>query len=616
MTRWLLLPLVVGALGVGAVSGTFLVGGDQGRPAPVTHYDEAALSQPRYQIRFDHNVRVAMRDGVELSADIYRPDADGRFPTILDRTPYSNNDAGTINRGQYQSIFYAERGYAVVQQDVRGRYDSDGDFYTFRNEANDGYDTDEWVGRQPWSNGKIGTIGQSYFGITQLLQAIKGSKYLTAIVPNVTTFDTYNNWIYTDGAFQFGFALTWAVFLDGRVNQDLPVYDWPKTFWHLPIVTADEPTGRNVKFYRDWAKHATRDAYWDENSFEQSQDQVGVPALSISGWYDIFLKGLLADHNEIVKRGKTAAARDGKRMMIGPWVHSIGLNPVGDIDFGPEASVDLSRVQLRWYDHWLKDMSNGVATEPPIKLFVMGENYWRYEREWPLARTVYTKYYLQSGGRANSLNGDGALSTSAPKSNQSPKDSFTYDPASPVPTLGGNNCCWSDIVAMGPFDQRPAERRDDVLVYTSAELTEPVEVTGPITLKLFASSSAPDTDFTAKLVDVHPNGFAQNIQDGIIRARYRTPSAPASPIEAGKTYEYTIDLWATSNTFLAGHRIRVEITSSNFPRFDRNLNTGEDPATSTRMARANQVVYHNAEHASHIVLPVIPRGSGRTPSQP
>jgi uncharacterized protein len=579
----------------------------QGRP--VSHYDEARLSPPRYQVRFEHNVRVPMRDGVELSADIYRPDAGEKFATILVRTPYSNNSASAINQGHYQSVFYAERGYVVVQQDVRGRYDSDGAFYPFRNEPNDGFDTDEWIGQQPWSNGRIGTIGQSYFGITQLLQAIKGSGYLKTAIPNVTSFDTYNNWIYKDGAFQLGFALPWAVFLDGRVNQELTLYDWRSAFRHLPILEADEATGRRIGFYRDWVRHSARDSYWDENSWETAQDHVGIPILNITGWYDIFLAGLLNDHVAITKRGKTESARKAKRVMIGPWVHGIGRNPVGDVDFGPEATVDLARVQLRWLDHWLKDVGNGVDEEPSLRIFIMGENRWRDEREWPLARTRYTNYYFQSNGRANSLNGDGELSAAPPKSDRVAKDTYTYDPADPVPTLGGNNCCWTDIVPMGPFDQRAAERRDDVLVFTSSQLTEPLEITGPIIVRLFASTTARDTDFTAKLVDVHPNGFAQNLQDGIIRARNRVAGKPAQLIEPGKVYEYTIDLWATSNVFLPGHRIRVEVASSNFPRFDRNLNTGDVAATGTQVARATQTIYHDPDRPSHIVLPVIPRSA-------
>jgi putative CocE/NonD family hydrolase len=282
--------------------------------------------------------------------------------------------------------------------------------------------------------------------------------------------------------------------------------------------------------------------------------------------------------------------------------------PDRSIDFGPNAELDTRKVHLRWQDHWLKGIDNGVDAEPPIKIFVMGENYWRYENEWPLARTRYTEFYLDSHGRANSAAGDGTLTSVLPSGADT--DHFTYDPASPVPTLSGSVCC--GVVPFGPWDQRKAELRNDVLVYTSPVLIEALEVTGPIRMKLYASSSAKDTDWTAKLVDVHPDGYAQNIQAGIIRARYRNGAqAPASLLEAGKVYEYTIDLWATSNVFLPGHRIRLEISSSNFPRFDRNLNTGEDPFTGTRMEKARQTIYHSARYPSHLVLPVIPHASAK-----
>ena len=615
MNRRLVVTTSLGLLG-------FLVGlGSARRPEHKVslHYDEASFSQPTFKIRMEHNVRIPMRDGVELSADIYRPDADGVFPAILVRTPYSNSRPGRATHAK----FYAERGYVVVLQDTRGRYDSDGQFYPFRHEPNDGYDTDEWIGQQPWSNGKIGTMGGSYVGFTQLSQAIKGSSHLTAMVPKVTTLDTYGNWIYTGGAFQYAFALTWgANTIDGRVNQDKNLYDWPKVFRHLPIGTADTALGRRNLHYRDWVQHPTPDSYWAENSFENSRDQVTVPILNITGWYDIFLLGLLADHVEISKRAKTVVAQKNKRMMIGPWVHSLGSRSnirrerpgEKNLDFGPEAEVDIERVQLWWFDYWLKGIDNGVKNESPIKIFVMGENRWRYEQEWPLARTQYTKYYFRSGGGANSLYGDGKLSREAPQGEE--PDTYTYDPADPVPTLGGSNCCASNIVFMGPSDQRPVEWRQDVLVYTTRELSEPLEVTGPIAVKLFASTSGKDTDWTAKLVDVHPSGLAQNIQDGIIRARYRRSNKQASPIEPGKVYEYDIDLWASSNTFLQGHRIRIEISSSNFPRFDRNLNTGEDPGMGTAMVKASQTVYHTAQYPSHIVLPVIPKGPTSAGSKP
>ena len=602
----------IGLLGV-LVVGPAALNGQQ--TTQVIHYDEAKLSKPTHGIVTELNVPVPMRDGVKLSADIYRPDVDGQFPAILVRTPYSNNSGGAVENAKG----LAERGYVVVVQDVRGRYDSEGVFYTFENEPNDGFDTDEWVGTQPWSNGKIGTQGGSYVGFTQMTQAIRGSQYLTAMAPTVTTLNIYGNWIYTGGAFQYGFTLPWgALFVDGRINQSFTPHDWPKAFKHLPIATADEAVGRRNQHYRDWVEHPTRDSYWDANSHETTQDQVSVPLFNVGGWYDIFLSGMLEDDVEIRKQGKTEAARSGKRLMVGPWVHGVGNREnfraeapyqLDRMDFGPAAEVDLEPVYLRWFDYWLKGIDNGVGSEPPVKIFVMGENYWRHENEWPLARAEYTKYYLQGDGNANSLHGDGRLSSDAPAGG-SDTDTFTYDPSDPVPTLGGNNCCWSDIVPMGAFDQRGAERRHDVLVYTTDVLTEPVEVTGPITATLYAATTARDTDWTAKLVDVHPNGYAQNILDGIVRARYRARAGgPASPIEPGTVYEYAIDLWSTSNTFLPGHRIRVEISSSNFPRFDRNLNTGEDPGTGVSMETAEQTVYHSSEYPSHILLPVIPRGT-------
>jgi putative CocE/NonD family hydrolase len=579
----------------------------------VKHYDENLLSKPTDRVKTEIDVKVPMRDGVALSTDIYRPDAEGKFPAILIRTPYNNNTEAAIT----QSRFFAERGYVMLQQDVRGKFDSDGQFYPQRNEANDGYDMDEWIGKQPWFNGKLGTMGGSYVGYTQWAQAVRGSKYLVAMAPQVTTPDLYNNWYYTDGALSYAFSLSWgAVSIDGHVAQTTSLYDWPKVYGHLPIATSPDAAGHRSTHYRDWVAHPTRDSFWENLNHDKEYDKVSVPMLNVEGWYDIFLRGAIQDDIAMRKQAKTDVARTGKRIMIGPWVHGAGrrnntaTGQAADpnaTDFGPDAEVDIQRVTLRWFDHWLKGMNNGVAEEPPVKIFVMGENKWRYEREWPLARTQYTKYYISSKGKANSMLGDGVLSTRPPSSG-SDTDSFSYDPANPVPTLGGNTCC-AQQVPSGPWDQRSAERRDDVLVFTSDELTEPVEVTGPITMKLFAASSAKDTDWTAKLVDVDPNGFARNVQDGILRARYRDAiGKQGTLIEPGKIYEYTIDMWATSNTFLPGHRIRLEIASSNFPRFDRNLNTGEDPANGTRMVTAKQTIYHNAQYPSHVLLPVIPRG--------
>jgi putative CocE/NonD family hydrolase len=606
-----LAALILSGLGLGAQ----LLQGQAPSHAPrlLQHFDEVLLSKPGHRVRIENDIRVPMRDGVTLSVDVYRPETPGEYPSILIRTPYNNNTEPSVVQGKW----LAERGYVVIQADVRGKFDSGGDFYPFRHEPDDGFDTDEWIAKQPWFNGRLGTMGGSYVGFTQWSQAIRGSRHLSAMAATVTTPDTYGNWFYTNGALNYAFALSWgAVSIDGRVAQFTGAYDWPNVYRSLPIEDAPSKAGHRAPHYRDWVAHPTRDEHWNTLSHEDKYNTIGVPILTVEGWYDIFLRGALQDHVAVRERGQTERARRGKRLMIGPWVHSTGRRnntPVGQAadpnatDFGPGADVDLQRVYLRWFDYWLKGIDNGVLDEPPVKIFVMGENYWRYEQDWPLARTQYTNYYLASGGRANSLMGDGTLSPMRPSADGSMTDTYTYDPANPVPTLGGNVCCAAQVPS-GPWDQRAAERRDDVLVYTSEPLSTPLEVTGPITMALYASTTAPDTDWTAKLVDVAPDGFARNVQDGILRARYREGAGmPASLLEPGRVYEYTIDLWATSNTFLQGHQIRLEISSSNFPRFDRNLNTGEKPGTGTRLQVAKQTIYHSARYPSHVVLPVIPR---------
>ncbi|HEY7391796.1 MAG TPA: CocE/NonD family hydrolase [Bryobacteraceae bacterium] len=596
------------------IEGLALAGGLLGAawaqaPVSAKFYDESKLSKPQYKVRIEANVRVPMRDGVTLATDIIRPDAEGKFPAILVRTPYGKATVQSMTTAKW----FAERGYAVLQQDVRGRYDSDGHFYAFKNEIRDGYDTDEWIGKQPWFDGKLGTMGGSYVGFVQWAQAIGGSKYLKAMAPWITTPDIYGNWIYIDGALHYGFDLPWgAINIDGHTAQYQEDNNWPQMFLHLPIATADQAAYHQTPHYRDWLAHPALDSYWDDITFEREVSKVTVPALSADGWYDIFLRGALLTDRDVRKMGASEQARNGKRMMIGPWAHTTGIRVAlrgraadpTPVDFGDNAEVNMNMVYLRWFDYWLKGMDTGVASEAPYKIFVMGENYWRNENEWPLARTKYVSYYIHSGGNANAAIGNGTLSTEAPGANGA--DQFTYDPRDPVPSMGGNVCCSS--VPSGPWDQRTVERREDVLVYTTPALTEPLEVTGPISVKLWASTSAKDTDWTAKLVDVHPNGFAQNIESGIVRARYRASAGkPGTLLEPGKVYEYTVDLWDTSNVFLPGHRIRLEISSSDFPRFDRNLNTGEDPNTGTRIETAHQTVYHSAQYPTHIVLPVIPR---------
>ena len=578
------------------------------------HFDESLLSKPTYKVKIEKNVQVAMRDGVTVSVDIYRPDADGKFPAILYRTPYSNNTDTAITLSKW----FAERGYVYLYQDVRGKFDSNGDFYPFRHEPDDGYDMDEWIGQQPWFAGKLGMMGGSYAGYTQWGPAIKGAKHLAALTPQFTTPDIQGNWLYIDGAFNYAFALSWgAMMMDGHVSQSTgSAVDMMAAYRTLPISAAPAVAGHRAPHYKDWISHPTRDSYWDDISYETSYDKVQVPILSVGGWYDIFLRGTLQDDVELRAKGGPAA-RAGKRLMVGPWIHGastrnnsyMGPARPDAVDFGPEADVDLQKLYLRWFDYWLKGVDNGVKEEPPVKIFVMGENTWRYEQEWPLKRARPTRYYLASDGNAKTSDGNGKLSKQLP-ARSAPTDTYTYDPNDPVPTNGGTLCC-AALTNPGPADQRANEKRQDVLVFTTEPLTETVEVTGPVTLTLYAATSAKDTDWTAKLIDVAPDGFARNVQEGILRARYRETRgrAPGSLVEPGKVYEYKIDLWSASNAFLPGHRIRLEVSSSNFPHFDRNLNTGEDPATGSRIEVATQTVHHSKQYPSHLVLPIVPRAA-------
>jgi putative CocE/NonD family hydrolase len=569
-------------------------------------------SRPGYRVRTRLGVPVPMRDGVRLSTDVYLPDAPGRFPVVLIRTPYSNNVDYLVEDG----VFFARRGYAVVIQDVRGRFDSDGEWSPFAHEAEDGYDAQEWCGTQPWSTGKVGTSGASYLALTQWLAAPLRSRYLAAMAPRVGFSNLYHNWVYTGGAFQLGFNLRWgAIQMHTRTNQTqylwMPSEQHLSTLvGHLPLVTGDENAGRVCEFYKEWIRHPAYGPYWATlGNVEKDYERIDVPAYGLGGWYDVFLQGTLNNFMGVRARGASDRARRGQKVLIGPWIHSLGdrgrSSRTGDVDFGPAALIDLRGEELRWFDYWLRGIDNGIATEPPVRVFVMGANRWRTASEWPIPGTRYVEHYFHSGGRASSLFGDGRLDRRRPEAE--PPDGFVYDPREPVPTLGGSTCCGEDVtpIPMGPRDQRPAEWRPDVLCYTTPPLEAAVEVTGPIKVVLWAASTAPDTDFTAKLVDVAPSGFAMNVAQGILRARFRDSWEHPTPLEPGRVSRYEIDCWSSSNCFLAGHRIRVEISSSNFPQFDRNPNTGHPFGLDAELRAATQTVYHDAAHPSHIVLPVV-----------
>ena len=575
-------------------------------------------------VKVETNRPAAMRDGVTLFADVYRPDGPGPFPTILQRTPYDKSSP--LAAQMLDPIKAAKAGFALIIQDTRGRYTSGGRFYCFADDINDGYDSIEWAAAQPWSNGKVGMCGASYVGATQWLAAIARPPHLAAIAPNVTASNYHNGWTYQGGAFELGFNISWTLnqltlanFSAHAAAMDLPagrrgellqaVDEMDAAFRHRPLQDFPHLQDGLADYFYDWLAHPSFDDYWKRLCIEDQHSQVAAPALNIGGWYDIFLGGTIRNYLGMRQSGGTEAARQGQRLLIGPWPHSSrGGSLAGQHYFGiaaDAAALGLDEIHLRWFAHWLNGENNGLLDEPPVKLFVMGDNVWRDEQEWPLARARETRYYLHSGGGANTRRGDGALSPEAP--GDEPPDAFLYNPANPAPTQGGALCCNPYFAASGAFDQGEIEDRPDVLVYSTPPLARATEVTGPISVTLWAASSAPDTDFTAKLVDVCEDGCARNLTDGIIRARYRDSMSAPTLLEPGRPYCYSIDLWATSNVFAAGHRIRLEISSSNFPRFDRNGNTGGDIAAETQLQPALQTILHDAAHPSCVTLPIVPR---------
>lgn len=552
-----------------------------------------------------------MRDSVLLDTHVFHPATAARFPTLLIRTPY---DKGADLLPSYDS--FINHGYAVVVQDVRGRHLSEGSFNALDQEGPDGYDTLNWIAAQPWSNGKIGMLGGSYLGIAQWKVAVLNNPHLKAIFPVVSGYDDYLDRFYsTGGAEKLGHRLLWLS--ENLTPPGIPRPRFQDFIYHLPLRTSDRAaTGQTLPFFQHVLDHPSYDSFWKKTSVREKIDRVHVPVFSVGGWYDNYVESDLEAFSALHKGGNLS---DGQhRILVGPWPHNMSIK-FPNVDFGPDSSAPVRAYQLEWFDHWLKGTPEqesarpfegfwhnvrSEVTEAPVHIFVMGVNRWRDEQDWPLARTRYTPLYLAGKGHANTLTGDGALDWSAPKKEKS--DQFTYDPKTPVPTLGGAVCCNPKVFPWGPMDQRLVEQRADVLVFTTKPLKREIEVTGPVRVILYASTSAPDTDFTAKLLDVFPNGEARNLTDGALRMRYRSGLDKPALAHPGEIYSLTIDAGVTSNVFLPGHRIRLEIASSNFPRFDRNPNTGRTIADETVLKKAQQTVYHGAHYASHIVLPMVP----------
>jgi putative CocE/NonD family hydrolase len=590
----------------------------------------------------EKNVMVPMRDGIRLATDLYFPARngvriDGKFPAIMERTPYNKDGAANS-----WALFYVNHGYVCVAQDTRGRYASEGIWHMMIDDAPDGFDTASWIVNQPWSDGGFATIGTSYPGGTQHALALTGPPGLKAAVPvdavsNAGYFGMRNggafelrfmNWIFTIGAPQGSRAArdpgTRAVLEEAGRNIRQYLENLPVLKDRTPIRLAPE--------YEDWLVfamgHGENDVYWKQAGFgliDQISNYKDIPVYLIGGWYDSWARQTTMNYMALSKN-----KRSPQKMILGPWIHGAhNRSANGQVDFGPAAAINGLEFRLRWYDRWLKNMPNGAENDPPVRIFVMGGGNesrtaegrhlhggaWRDEREWPLARTRFTPYYLHAGG---------LLSPEKPGETKS-QTSYDFDPRNPVPTIGGNISSGNGIMLQGAWDQKcgdhvwnckdslPLSARRDVIVFLTPPLTEDLEITGPIDVKLWASSSALDTDFTAKLIDVHPpsadfpGGIDMNLEDGILRARFRNSLEKQDLMKPGTVYELTIQLYPTSNSFKAGHRIRLDISSSNFPRFDVNPNTGEPLNAHHRIITATNTIYHDSSHPSHVILPIIPK---------
>ncbi|MGC2658670.1 MAG: CocE/NonD family hydrolase [Bryobacteraceae bacterium] len=564
---------------------------------PIMLFAQVTVQTPESpNVQGQLGVTIPMRDHIGLAADIFLPKRPKtRWPVILIRTPYNRKNPNVMG---YR--LFAEHGYAVVIEDVRGRYASQGVFRGMPQEGPDGNDTINWIAEQPWSNGRVAMAGASYLGIAQWWAAVQDNPHLVAIAPVFSGDDEYSDRYYSKGgALKLGHRLLWLAENLTPPSQTRPVFG---TFIdHLPLRTADlAATGISLPIWQQALNNPSFDTYWKGLSIRLLMNRVNVPVLSVGGWFDDYAEGDLDAFSLLMRR----------HAMVETWIAPTGHNPgipFSTINFGPEAKVPVRTLQLEWFDWWFRRHTSADRAETPVPklhIFVMGANIWREEHEWPLARTKYTSLYLASHGHANSVTGDGALRWQ-PAAVQ-PPDQFTYDPKHPVPTMGGAICCNARIMPPGPLDQTPVESRKDVLVYTSAPLTDGVEVTGPVRVMLYVATSANDSDFTAKLVDVQPNGRPLLVTDGIQRLRYRLSLDKPVFVKRDTTYQIGVNAGVTSYVFKPGHRIRLEVSSSNFPRFDRNLNTTKPLSDETRMVKAHQTIFHTPRYPSALILPVIP----------
>ncbi len=554
-----------------------------------------------------YHVSVPMRDGVNLSANVYRPAKSGKYPVILSRTPYTK--AGVAGGGLERRKKFVSQGYVWVDVDVRGRGDSDGHFRPWFQEGNDGFDTVEWCGAQQWSTGKVGMLGGSYGGYVQLAAGVRQPPSLACIAPTVACPDPFVDGLLMGPTGLPGpICVSWYQYTTGRLNQSSAANNWAEVFKHRPLITLDDAAGIDLAFWNSMIEHSQLSSWWEDARYQNKLDKLQVPGLHISGWYDDEQVSTVTNY---VRSSTMTAPQVGRKqkLLMGAWPHAANSSTkIGDIEFGPTAVIDMDALLMRWFDRWLKGIENGIENEKPVRIFVMGSNQWRDEEAWPIPRTRFTKYFIHSGGRANTRTGDGVLSPVQPSSpealsfDSSDTDTYVYDPLDPVPFITDAN--FSQVG--GPDDYRQIEQRDDVLVYTSEVLGSAMELCGPIRASLWATTNVPDTDFTARLCIVRADGTSQRLCDGIVRARFRNGMDKPELITPGESLEYSIDMWTTCQAFMPGERIRVEISSSSHPQWDANPNTGERLGFETRTQRATQIIHHDASRPSYVMLPVVP----------
>ncbi|MFC2166021.1 CocE/NonD family hydrolase [Acidobacteriota bacterium] len=550
------------------------------------------------QIKQKFDVRIPMRDGITLSADMWMPEAEGRYPAIFFRTPYVK----VMKWFPKLARFFASNGYVLIIQDVRGRGDSDGEFGFYFVDAEDSYDSIEWIAEQPWCTGKVGMMGVSYAGAVQWLAARENPPHLTCIAPTAPSAVYFEEFPYTGGAWAMQWALSWINGTSGRISQGghLAGIDWEKIFSHRPLYTMDEVMGRKMKFYKEWMEHSTLDDYWKRIHYTPDDfRKLDIPALTTTGWFDVDQPGALTYWYGMREH---SPGKDKMYLVIGPWNHGEtfmgGDLKEGELKFSEDSVIDNLELHLQFFDCYLKGLTPDFD-HPRARIYSTGLNRWREFDEYPPSEMRFKNLYFHSEGSANTLLGDGTLSWKTPGKEQ--PDKYTYDPKDPIRM--------DKMPSSGIFDNRLIEIRKDVLVYTSETLAEPVDIMGTVKVDLYVSSDAKDTDFTVKLLDVFPDGKAISLGRygfGIKRARYRFGFEKEVLLTPGKTEKIPVNLFDIGHTFLPGHKIRVEVSSSVFPWVNPNQNTGNPVATDTEWKIAHQTVYHDTKYPSHIILPVMP----------